>query len=117
MDTEGRNRREEPRISLRRPGELRSGTTIIPCVLQDLSSKGFRIQTEQKYSVGEVLVFVCELAPAKTLHCKVEVRHVFEACIGTKILEISSAAAALLDGFLKDLYAGRGARDELDFTK
>ena len=114
---DGRNRREEPRISLTRSGELRSGTATAPCVLQDLSSKGFRIRTDQTYSVGQVLVFVCELAPAKMLHCKIEVRHVFEACIGTKILEMSPTAAALFDAFLKDLKAGRGPRDELDFTK
>ena len=114
---DGRNRREEPRISLMRSGELGSGTATAPCLLQDLSSKGFRIRTDQKYSVGQVLVFVCELAPAKILHCKIEVRHVFEACIGTKIFEMSSAAAALFNAFLKDLEAGRGAKDELDFTK
>ena len=114
---DARNRREEPRISLTRSGELRNGPATAPCVLQDLSSKGFRIRTDEKYSVGQALVFVCELAPAKTLHCKIEVRHVFEACIGTKILEMSTAAAALFDAFVKDLKAGRGPKDELDFTK
>ena len=67
--------------------------------------------------MGDVLVFVCELAPGKTLHCKIEVRNVFEQCIGTKIIEMSAAATALFDAFLKDLNAGRGAKDELDFTK
>lgn len=118
---------------------LRSGATTSPCLLQDVSTNGFFILTNEKYSVGQVLELTCELYSEQVLHCDIEVRHVSDTCIGTKITEISPAAAALLDRFLQERYslqlisrsepgaeAGKrtqssvgehGPDDDLDFTK
>lgn len=100
-----RERREERRVKLSRRAALLVGAGSVPCLLQDFSSKGFFIISNRTFFVGQVLDLKCELYPKKFLHCSVEVKHISETCVGTKIVEISKDGSALLQQFLQEYYS------------
>ena len=102
--TKKRDRREEPRVELSRRAMLLVGRTSVPCLLQNFSGKGFFIISTQRFTVGQFLDLNCELYPDKFLHCRVEVKHIAETSVGTKIVSISEDGRDLLQKFLQEYY-------------
>ena len=70
----GRERRQERRVAVSRRATLVDGATSSPCLLQDISTGGFFIISNQTYFVGQVLELKCELYPDRILHCKIATR-------------------------------------------
>ena len=106
----GRELRAEARIPVREKGSLSAGSVSIgdawfPCVVQDMSDSGFLILCSKELSVGQVLEFRCELFPEKTLNCKIEVRHISPAGMGTKIKDIDSRGAGLVELYLQEQFS------------
>jgi hypothetical protein len=99
--------RAEARIPVRQRGTLNAGETWFPCLIQDMSENGFLIMCSRELTVGQVLEFRCELFPAKLLECKIEVRHVGDTGLGTKIVEIDKRGASLCQLFLQEQYSDR----------
>ena|SRR5688572_12596368 len=99
------DRRSEKRVSMSRRATLSDGVNAYRCLLQDFSTRGFFFVTNQRFLVGQVLEFKCELYPDTPLTCKVEVKHISETCIGTKIVEINSENQTLLQRFLQEYYS------------
>ncbi|MGZ5149359.1 MAG: PilZ domain-containing protein, partial [Burkholderiales bacterium] len=99
-----RDRREEPRVELSRRATLLVGSASIPCLLQNFSGKGFFIISNQQFAVGQFLDLKCELYPGKLLRCRVEVKHLAETCVGTKIVSMSEDGHVLLKQFLQEYY-------------
>ena len=99
--------RKEPRLAHSRRGTLTAAGTPSACLVQDVSTKGFLIMSTKRFQVGDVLELKCELFPGKTLECKVEVRHITDDCLGTRIVEISEAASRLCQQFMEEHYAER----------
>ena len=116
-------RRKAQRLALSRRAQLISDAGIRQCLLQDISSGGFLILTNERYASGEVLELACELYPQEMINCKIQVRHVDDTCIGTLIVDISPQAASLLGRFLQENESQKlkdrlpPAGDDLDFTK
>ena len=84
---------------------LVDGITSFPCLLEDVSGKGFFLISNRQFFVGQLLELKCELYPEKILRCKIEIRHINETCLGTMIVEISKEATALLQQFLQEYYS------------
>src|ERR1700681_3501875 len=84
-----RDRREEPRIDLSRRATLLVGGGSVPCLLQNFSSKGFFIISNQQFAVGQFVDLKCELYSNRFVRCRVEVKHISETCAGAKIMSIS----------------------------
>ncbi len=106
----GRELRAEARIQVKEKGALSAGSlgtedAWFPCVVQDMSDTGLQIHCSQELSVGQNLDFKCELFPGKTLKCKIEIRHVNQTGMGTKIIEIDSRGAGLLQLYLQEQYS------------
>ena len=100
--------RTEPRLMRGRKATVALGESASPCVIQDFSTKGFMVMATKKFSVGDVVELRTELYPGQILECKVEVRHVSDDnCLGTRIVEISEAAARLCQHFMEEHYADR----------
>ncbi len=99
-----RDRREEPRVELSRRATLLVGGASIPCLLQNFSGKGFFIISNQQFAVGQFLDLKCALYPDKYLRCRVEVKHLAETCVGTKIVSIGEDGRVLLQRFLQEYY-------------
>ena len=99
--------RTEPRLAHSRKGTLTLGGTSSACLVQDVSTKGFLIMATKSFNVGDVLELRSELFPGKTLECKIEVRHITDECLGTRIVEISESSARLCQQLIEEQYADR----------
>jgi len=102
-----RDSRGEARIAVNRRASLNSGDAWFPCMVLDISDNGFLLLCTKELAVGQVLQFKCEPFPEKRLECKIEVRHVSDAGVGTKIVEIDKKGSALHQLFLQEQYSGK----------
>ena len=101
-----RELRAEARIAVSQSGALNSGEpSWFPCMVLDMSDNGFLIICNESLSVGQILQFRCELYPQKTLECKIEIRHVSDSGMGTKIVEIDNKGTRLIQSYLQELYS------------
>jgi hypothetical protein len=105
--TKQHERRVEPRVAVTRRATLLDGTTALPCLIEDFSTRGFFVISNREFFVGQILELKCELYPARLLMCKIEIRHIKETCLGTRIVEIDKDGTALLDQFLQEYYSVR----------
>ena len=94
--------RAELRVPITHRGSLGLPSAWFPCLIQDFSSKGFQIMSTTNFFVGDVLELKCELYPGRFLQCKVEVRHVTDMCLGTKIVEIGDDGLRLCRQFIEE---------------
>ena len=101
----GRELRAEARISVKERGSLKSGDDWFPCMVLDMSDNGIMILCSKPLTVGQVLEFKCALYPDKTLECKIEIRHVGEAGIGTRIKDIDGRGTRLVELYLQEQYS------------
>jgi hypothetical protein len=99
--------RSEARLRQTRKGTVVVAGATSPCLIQDMSTKGFLLMSTQDFSIGEVLELSTELYPGQVLKCKVEVRRRDEDCYGTMIVEISEASARLCRQFVEEIYSDR----------
>ena len=99
--------RTEPRLAHARKGTLTKEGQSSACLVQDVSTKGFLIMATKPYTVGDVLELKSELIKGQFLECKIEVRHITDDCLGTRIVEISDANARLCRQFIEEHYADR----------
>lgn len=102
-----RELRAEARISVSQRAALSSGDTWFPCMVLDMSDSGFLLMSSKELVVGQVLDFRCELYPGKKLECKIEVRHISDAGVGTKIIEIDKKGISLCQLFLQEQYSAK----------
>lgn len=100
--------RAEPRIPVSFRGTLILGDTSAPCLIQNMCSRGFLIKHSKELPVGQVLQLRCELYPAKSIECTVQVRHVNAECLGARVIEISDEGKVLCLQFLEEQRATLG---------
>ena len=94
--------RAELRIQVSCHGTLSLGEKSAPCQIQNMCSRGFLIKASSELPVGQVLRLRCELYPARTVECTVQVRHVNRDCLGAKVIEISEDGMLLCRQFLEE---------------
>ena len=94
-------------MEVRQRGSLKAGEEWFPCLVQDMTSIGFLLMCSRDLKVGQVLEFKCELFPDRLLTCKLEVVHVTEGNVGTKIIDIEPRGARLCQLFLQEQYSHR----------
>ena len=102
-----RELRAEARVSVSERGALNSGDTWFPCRVLNMSDNGTLFICSEQLLVGQVLDFRCELYPEKNLNCKIEIKHVSDTGVGSKIVEIDQQASSLCQLFLQEHYADR----------
>lgn len=94
--------RAELRVAVTRRGALTAGGESFPCVVQDMSDSGFLLMCTRPLIIGQTLQFRCELFPDQILECMIEVVHIGESGVGTKIIEIDESGAKLVQLFLQE---------------
>ena len=99
--------RNEPRLPRSRKGTLTHNGQSSACVVQDVSTTGFLVMATRPFAVGDVLELKSELLPGQSLECKVEVRHITDDCLGTRIVEISDTNARVCKQFVEEHYSER----------
>jgi hypothetical protein len=99
--------RAEARIPVSRRASLNSGDAWFPCLVMDMSDSGFLIMCTKELAAGQVLEFRCELFPEKYLECKIEIKHIGDTSVGTKITEIDEKGTKLCQLFLQEQYSDK----------
>jgi len=102
--------RAELRVAVTRRGALTAGGERFPCVVQDMSDSGLLLMCTRPLIVGQTLQFKCDLFPEKTLECMIEVVHMNDDGVGTKIIEIDEPGAALIQLFLQEHFTDKVKR-------
>ena len=97
--------RAELRVPITHRGTLGAPSPPFPCLIQDFSSQGFLIMCAAKAQIGDILELKCELYPGRFLQCQIEVRHVNDDCIGTKIVDVSDDGLKLCRQFINDHFS------------
>ncbi|MEO8442385.1 MAG: PilZ domain-containing protein, partial [Betaproteobacteria bacterium] len=85
-------------------GSVNSGDAWFPCVVKDLSDSGLRVVCNKQLSIGQTLELRCELFPEKSLNCKIEVKNIGLAGVGTKVTEIDRRGTGLIQLYLQEQY-------------
>jgi hypothetical protein len=112
----GKNLGSEPRVPVTLRGTLYSGDTPVPCLIEKMSENSILVTCTQKFPVGQIMDFKCELFPEKLLNCKVEVRHVIDDFVLMKIVEIDETGRNLCQSYLEEDYADRPANETNKFV-
>jgi hypothetical protein len=98
--------RAEMRVPVTHKGAVSSGDTLwFPCLIVDMSDSGILMMTNREIPVGQRLDFRCELFPGKFLECRLEIMHVDDTRLGTKIVDIDSQGKSLRKLYLEEQYA------------
>ena len=100
------------RVPVTQRGSLKFGDTWKPCLILDMSESGILLMSNLEFPVGITLDFKCELFPGRFLKCKLEVKHVKDTEVGTKIVEIDSEGAKLCRLYLQEHFSNK--LDDLD---
>ena len=101
-------KRANPRIAVNFRGTLTHGDASVPCVIQNMCSRGFLIKHSRDLPVGHALRLKCELYPHQSVECTVQVRHVNPECLGARVIEISDDGRVLCQRYLEEHRADRG---------
>ena len=74
-----------------------------------MSTQGFLIMSNSALPLGAVMELKCELYAERILRCCLEVTHVTDSCMGTKIVKISGYSLNLCREFIGDHYLSRNS--------
>jgi hypothetical protein len=88
-----------------------------PCLIEDMSHGGFLLMCTERFSVGQVLNFSCELLPEQMLECKIKVMHVGDSIMGVKIVDIDDKGIELCQLFLRDQFSMQHLKDSIESVK
>jgi len=93
------------RIMIDRSGEIRRGDEKFPCRVIDLTEKGFQLDSNGGFRVGDELHLEFVLSESNLLACTVRVTHIRHSFLGAEILRISPDHQAELSSFIDQLNA------------
>lgn len=96
-----REQRRSPRIPISRRGELSYKGVRFPCLLHDISARGFLICSARNPVVGQQFGLSVELTPGHRHQCKIQVRHVENGCLGAEITEVGEQEYKLFQHFVQ----------------
>jgi hypothetical protein len=94
--------RSEPRVAVSYSGTLTRGGVSTPCIVQNMCSRGFLIRHATDLPVGQSLHLKCDLYPARSVECTVQVRHINALYLGARVLEMSDSDRAVCQRFLEE---------------
>jgi hypothetical protein len=93
------------RILIDRGGKIHRGDDKYPCKIIDLTEKGFQLESNGGFRVGDELHLEFVLSEPTLLACTVRVTHIRDSFLGAEILRISPDHQAELTGFIDQLNA------------
>ena len=97
-----RDLRRNPRFPINRRGELSYQGIRFPCLIQDISAKGFFIICARNPVVGQELELKFELTPEHHHQCKIQVQHIdADGCLGSEITEVGDHEDKMFRQFLR----------------
>ena len=98
-------KRELFRVAIDRTGWIRQSGQTVPCKVVDLTEKGFQLQSEGAFQVGEDLHLEFTLSESGPVVCTIQVTHVEPPYLGALITKISPDHQRELSRFIEQLNA------------
>ena len=95
-------KRSEPRIPVTYSGTLTLNGVSMPCVVQNMCSRGFLIRHSKELPVGQSLHLKCDLYPTRSVECTVQVRHVNPRVLGALVTQMSDEDKRVCLQFLEE---------------
>jgi hypothetical protein len=99
-----RERPRDARFPYTRRGELSDEGTCFPCLIQDISVKGFFIICARDPVVGQELGVKFELTPGHFHQCKIRVQHIDNGCFGAEITNAGEQEDPVFQQFLQQCF-------------
>ena len=99
-----RELRRNPRVPISRRGELSYKGTRFPCLIQDISVRGFFIICARNPVVGQELGVRFELTPGHVHQCKIRVQHIDNGCFGAEITEAGEPEDKVFQQFVENRF-------------
>ena len=87
-----------------RRGELSYKGTRFPCLIQDISVRGFFIICARNPVVGQELGVRFELTPGHVHQCKIRVQHIDNGCFGAEITEAGEPEDKVFQQFVENRF-------------
>jgi len=94
--------RSEPRVPVSYSGTLTVAGVSTPCVVQNMCSRGFLIRHATDLPVGHSLHLKCDLYPARSVECTVQVRHINSRFLGARVTGMSAEDKRICLRFLEE---------------
>ena len=94
--------RSEPRVPVSYSGTLTRDGVSTPCIVQNMCSRGFLIRHSTELPLGQSLHLRCNLYPARSVECTVQVRHINSLYLGARVLEMSDEDRRVCLRFLEE---------------
>lgn len=91
------------RVPLHRRGQLRRGTDLAACDIEELTLHGVGLRCDLQATPGETLELEFELTRGRPLHCAITVTHTAHPSLGGRITDIAPDQRLLLARFLDQL--------------
>ncbi len=94
--------RAEQRFPVTFNGTLTLNGVSMPCTVQNMCSRGFLIKHSKELPVGQDLHLRCDLYPARSVECTVQVRHVNAHTLGARVTQMSEEDRRVCLRFLEE---------------
>ena len=104
--------RSEPRDPVSCRAQLNVDGTWVPCLIQDMSTRGFGIMSTRHFTVGQTSQLRCEPYPGQEFACEVEVRHANDSHLGLLITEMNDTGRRLCMQLMNDYHSDRKLRNQ-----
>ena len=95
--------RELFRIVIDRTGRIHCGAKLLRCLVVNLTDKGFQLQVEGSFAIGDLPHLEFPLTEREPLACIVKVMYARPPLIGTVITSVPSDHQTLLSGFIDEV--------------
>src|SRR5262249_35941306 len=106
MKVQQPEQRSEVRVAVNFSGTLTLAGVSTPCVVQNMCSRGFLIRHSRELPVGQDLHLKCDLYPARSVECTVQVRHVNSRLLGARVTQMSEEDRGVCLRFLEERRSG-----------
>lgn len=104
--------RQEPRDPIICRAQLSYEGAWVPCLIQDVSPRGFGILSTRNFSVGQLCELRCEPYPGQLFQCRVEMRHVSESYLGALVMEMDEVGRRLCMQLMRDYHSDRKFKNQ-----
>jgi PilZ domain-containing protein len=95
----------DPRVPGFRRGLLEYDDFSSACLIENVSTRGFRLECLDEFVVGQRMRLTSRFGPGETIRCELEVRHVAGSSIGATIVGIDSDSERLCRELVEQHYA------------
>ena len=86
-------------------GDIFDGSVWVKVLIQDVGDNGVSLVCSKAFEPGKTTSLRLQLAPGKTIECKVEIRHSNDMGTGAKIVSMDEINRRAYDQYLQEFFS------------